>query len=72
MNQYTKKMANYKKIVPFFYKWEGGTSNDKKDSASAYTCGVDGIHTNKGVTYKAWVAQFGKNEVERFLELERS
>ncbi len=62
-------MANHKNIVPFFYKWEGGTSSDVKDSASSYTCGVDGIHTNKGVTYKAWVGVFGKDEVERFLEM---
>lgn len=62
-------MANYKKIVPFFYKWEGGTSNDKNDSASKYDCGVNGIHTNKGVTYTAWVGVFGTNKVDRFLEM---
>lgn len=62
-------MANYKDIVPFFYKWEGGTSNDSKDSASSFHCGVDKIHTNKGVTYKAWVGVFGNDEVERFLEM---
>ena len=62
-------MANHNNIVPFFYKWEGGKSSDVKDSASSYNCGVDGIHTNKGVTYNAWVGVFGKDEVERFLEM---
>jgi len=62
-------MAKHSNIVPFFYKWEGGTSNDIKDSASSYTCGVDGIHTNKGVTYKAWVGVFGTDEVDRFLKM---
>jgi len=68
-------MANHNNIVPFFYKWEGGISSDPKDSASNYTCGViddktgKPIHTNKGVTYRAWVGAFGKDEVERFLEM---
>lgn len=62
-------MANHNNIVPFFYKWEGGKSSDVKDSASSYNCGVGGVHTNKGVTYKAWVGVFGKDEVERFLEM---
>jgi lysozyme family protein len=62
-------MANHKNIVPFFYRWEGGESNDPKDSASSYHCGVDKIHTVKGVTYKAWIGVFGKDEVERFLEM---
>ena len=62
-------MANYKNIVPFFYKWEGGKSSDLNDSASSYNCGVDGIHTNKGVTYAAWVQVFGKDNVKRFLEM---
>ena len=62
-------MANHNNIVPFFYRWEGGESNDPKDSASSYHCGVDKIHTVKGVTYKAWIGVFGKDEVERFLEM---
>ena len=62
-------MADHKQIVPFFYKWEGGTSNDPSDSASSYDCGVDNIHTNKGVTYSAWVGVFGENQVERFLDM---
>jgi len=62
-------MADHKQIVPFFIKWEGGKSNDVKDSASWFTCGVDGIHTNKGVTYQSWVSVFGENEVDRFLKM---
>jgi len=62
-------MADHRQIVPFFYKWEGGTSNDKSDSASSYDCGIGGIHTNKGVTYGAWVGVFGTNQVQRFLDM---
>jgi lysozyme family protein len=62
-------MADHENIVPFFIQWEGGTSNDPKDSASSFTCGVDRIHTNKGVTYKAWHGVFGDNNVDRFLEM---
>lgn len=53
-------MANYKKIVPFFYKWEGGYVNDPSDA---------GGETNKGVTYKTWVSFFGDNCHDRFMEM---
>ena len=67
-------MANYKNIVPFFYKWEGGLSRDSKDSASSYPCpmlykGHKDWHTNKGVTYGAWVSQFGEDNKARFFEM---
>lgn len=67
-------MANHMDIVPFFYKWEGGLSRDKMDSASIYPCptplnGVGGYHTNKGVTYKAWVSVFGHSKDDRFLNM---
>jgi lysozyme family protein len=67
-------MANHKQIVPFFYKWEGGLSNDPNDSASSYPCpirykGQSGWHTNKGVTYKAWVGVFGTNNETGFLAM---
>ena len=67
-------MADHRQIVPFFYKWEGGLSNDKNDSASSNPCpvlvnGVGGYHTNKGVTYTAWCGVFGKNQNTRFIEM---
>lgn len=67
-------MADYRQIIPFFYKWEGGLSRDTNDSASSYPCpllvkGVGGYHTNKGVTYRAWVSVFGKDKDERFMKM---
>lgn len=67
-------MANHMDIVPFFYKWEGGLSRDLADSASSYPCptplkGISGYHTNKGVTYKAWVGVFGHSKDARFLTM---
>lgn len=38
-------MANYKLIVPFLLKWEGGIANDKDDKGGL---------TNKGITYDAY------------------
>jgi len=67
-------MASHKEIVPFFYKWEGGLSKDKNDSASSNPCptpfnGVKGYHTNKGVTYTAWTSVFGSSQDARFYEM---
>lgn len=67
-------MASHKEIVPFFYKWEGGLSKDKNDSASSNPCptpfnGVKGYHTNKGVTYTAWTSVFGSSQDARFFEM---
>lgn len=67
-------MADFKKLKPFILKWEGGLSRDKTDTASKYPCptplkGVGGYHTNKGVTYAAWVSAFGKDKDLRFLNM---
>ena len=67
-------MANHKDIVPFFYKWEGGKSRDASDDASKYPCptkfdGIGGWHTVKGVTYASWVGVFGKDNDDRFFEM---
>lgn len=67
-------MADIKKLAPFILKWEGGLSRDKTDTASKFPCptpykGVYGWHTNKGVTYRAWVAVFGKNNDHRFFAM---
>lgn len=48
-------MANYKNIIPFILKWEGGLSKSKLDTASKYPVpDGSGYHTNKGVTWEAW------------------
>ena len=49
-------MTNYKNIVPFIKKSEGGISSEPKDSASKNSspCGNKNgypIHTNKGITW---------------------
>ena len=49
-------MAEALSIVPFILKWEGGLSKDPSDSASKDPApcsykGVNGYHTNKGITY---------------------
>lgn len=49
-------MADYKVIVPFILKWEGGLSRATTDTASRNPSpcpvkGVTGYHTNKGVTW---------------------
>jgi len=54
-------MANYKNIVPFIKKAEGGLSRKTSDSASSRPSpwvynGVSGWHTNKGVTYSTFVS----------------
>lgn len=60
-------MADIKYIIPFTYKWEGGLSRAKSDTASSNPApwpikdpkdGVakTGWHTNKGVTYEAFKA----------------
>lgn len=64
-------MADFRKLVPFILKWEGGLSRDTTDTASKNPCptpykGLKGYHTNKGVTYTAWVSVFGKNNDDRF------
>lgn len=38
-------MANYKLLVPFLLKWEGGVANDKDDKGGL---------TNKGITYDTY------------------
>lgn len=59
-------MAQIEKIIPFTKGWEGGKSNDPKDTASAnpspwmWTDPKTGItallHTNKGATYPAFIS----------------
>jgi lysozyme family protein len=54
-------MEKYQHILPHILKWEGGLSNDKKDSASKNPCpvpykGVSGYHTNRGITWTTFCA----------------
>lgn len=54
-------MADYKRIIPFILKAEGGLSRATTDSASKHPSpcsfnGLTGWHTNKGVTYQAFVS----------------
>lgn len=46
-------MADYKKLVPFILKWEGGFANDKNDSGGA---------TNKGVTLATFRQYYGSGK----------
>lgn len=46
-------MADYKKLVPFILKWEGGFANDPNDLGGA---------TNKGVTLSTFRSVYGKNK----------
>lgn len=46
-------MTNYKVIIPFILKWEGGFVNDPDDRGGA---------TNKGVTIATFRSVYGKNK----------
>lgn len=54
-------MADYKKVIPFHKAWEGGLSRATTDKAASNPSpwtynGQTGWHTNKGITYAAFVA----------------
>lgn len=46
-------MANYKELIPFILRWEGGFSNRKSDRGGA---------TNKGITLATYRSVFGQNK----------
>jgi lysozyme family protein len=62
-------MANYKNIIPFIQKWEGGKSSDTRDKAASSS--VNGVHTNKGITWATFQQVFGSSEdaKRRFLAM---
>ena len=67
-------MEIIKQYIEFTKRWEGGLSRDSADSASKYPCptpykGKKGYHTNMGITYKVWVSMFGKDNDNRFLQM---
>jgi lysozyme family protein len=58
-------MANYKVVIPYFLKKEGGLSRATTDTASRNPSpcvynGVTGWHTNKGVTWSTFVSNANK------------
>ena len=68
-------MSNFKDVIGFFMKFEGGLSRDKNDSASSVTCpmmykGHNDWHTNRGITYRTWIHYFGTEAKELFLNME--
>jgi lysozyme family protein len=68
-------MSLIEKYVKFVYKWEGGLSRDKADSASKFPCptphkGLTGWHTNIGITYAVWKQMYGKNSDDRFYAMD--
>lgn len=55
--------ADYRKLVPFMLRWEGGKSKDSVDTASR-SLPVGAVHTNKGViwpTYQTLAPVLGLN-----------
>ena len=53
-----KSMADYKKLVPFVLKYEGGISDDPQDA---------GGFTNKGITLKTFRSIYGKDKTKEDL-----
>lgn len=68
-------MADYKNIIPFILKWEGGLSKNTKDKASSYPVpDGSGYHTNKGITWAVWSSKYGStpNSITRFYAMNNS
>jgi hypothetical protein len=68
-------MADYKNIIPFILKWEGGLSKNTKDKASSYPVpDGSGYHTNKGITWAVWSSKYGNspNSITRFYAMNNS
>lgn len=61
------------KYIAFIKKWEGGLSGDLNDSASSHMCPTPlkgkHYHTNIGITYAVWKAEFGSTNDHRFLNM---
>ena len=60
--------------LDYILRWEGGLSKHPNDSASS-DCVPDGsgVHTNKGVTFRSFKAQFGDSPeaIKRFYEMSK-
>jgi lysozyme family protein len=62
-------MSDYRHIIPFIKKAEGGLSKDTADSASANPVpDGSGYHTNKGIVWSTWSNVFGTDadSIKRF------
>jgi len=61
------------KYIEFTKKWEGGLTGDPNDSASKNMCPTPlkgkYYHTNIGITYAVWKAEFGSGNDHRFLNM---
>ena len=60
-------MADYSKYIPFVLQAEGGLSCNKNDEAAKNPCpfeylGISGYHTNKGITWAVFSAEFGDTQ----------
>ena len=62
-------MADYRNLVPFIKKWEGGLSKDTRDQCSKDPLpDGSGYHTNKGICWMTFKSVFGSgsDSVKRF------
>ena len=65
-------MSNYKNIIPWIKKWEGGLSKATTDRASENPVpDGSGYHTNKGITWNTWQSVFGSSadSIKRFYDM---
>lgn len=55
-------MADYKHVIPFILKWEGGLSRNPNDFYAKYPVpDGSGYHTNKGIAWYNWSKIYGSN-----------
>ena len=55
-------MANYKNVIPFILKWEGGLSKNPSDFYAKYPVpDGSGYHTNKGIAWYNWAKIYGSS-----------
>lgn len=61
------------KYIEFTKRWEGGLTGDPADSASSHMCPTPlkgkHYHTNVGITYAVWRAEYGPDQDHRFLNM---
>lgn len=62
-------MANYKELIPFIKKWEGGFANDPADAGGATMMGVT-IATYTAYRRKKWLPEPSVDDLKRITEAE--
>lgn len=65
-------MANYKTLVPFIKRAEGGLTKNPADTASSNPVPDGrGYHTNKGITWTVWSGFYGTDaaSIKRFYDM---